>query len=245
MIRKIMERKKIIIPLFGICLLILSLGSYEAMAANKKAKIVDQQPATPPSQDDHAQKIEEVNPQSTPSQSNPVTAPADELTSRIDDLVANGTFVEAKENGIYDQKKGVIIDKQLFVGLEGFRVVVDESSFRTGEYYIMADFSILNLTDNYVSKYSNFTLRDSQGFSYRPVVGPNTRGTISGNLKFKDSRRGEIAFYVPEKETQLELRFDTGIEAVKTIRFKIDTNPLINPPLPSGARLAPNQQAPY
>lgn len=66
-----------------------------------------------------------VNPQSTPSQSDPTTAPAEELTNRIYTLIANGTFVDAMENGLYDQKKVIVIDKKIVVWIRGIDISGD------------------------------------------------------------------------------------------------------------------------
>ena len=238
-----MLSKKIAIPLVGICLIGIILGAYKASAAGSSTKTINQQPAVA-YQDEYIQKLgnsPRVN-TDVASSSDPIDQPVttdDKTNSKIKELVAQGKLIEAKEGYTYAQKKLIIVDKRIGVGLEGYRVSVDRSSYSTGKYYVIVDFSILNLSNaNYVSSISNFELRDSNYYTYTPILTINTRGDISGDLKFKDSRRGEIAFYVPGNETRFELNFNTGISAVKTVRFNFDTDSLINPPLN-------NQQAPY
>ena len=248
-----MLNKKIVIPpLVGICLIGIFLGAYKASAAGNNTKAVDQQPALV-YQDEHIQKLSN-SPRviaDVASSSDPIDQPAitnDKTDGKIKELVAQGKLIEAKEGYTYAQKKLIIVNKRIGVGLEGYRVSVDRSSYSMGKYYVIVDFSILNLSNtNYMSSVSDFMLSDSSGYTYTPMLGADTRGDISGDLKLMDSRRGEIAFYVPGNETRFELNFNTGISALKTVRFNFDTDSLINPPLPN--QQAPSsvddQQAPY
>lgn len=249
-----MLNKKLLIPLIGLCLTGLIFGTYKAgtMASNAVQGLSLQQsktvssPLTPlidtmEQEKEHAREnmtIAETN--VTPDvKSEPSKQQDQSMNDFIKESIAKGDIIEAKEGYTYAQKKIIVIDKKLIVALEGYRVVVDQSSYSTGKYYVMVvDFSILNGKSNFCSSLSNFVLSDSRDFTYSPTLRANTRGDISGVLMPGENKRGEIAFYVPGNETQFELSFKTGINAVKTIRFNFDTDSLINPPLA-------NQQAPY
>ena len=239
-----MPTKKLFVPLLiGICLIGLIFGSYKAIAMNSE-KVADLQPdkttsapVTPLLDKMEQQSEAELN--STPNVSpapvnvEPNKQQDQSTTDKINALIAKGEVIEAKEGYTYAQQKIIAIDKNVMVTLEGYRVVVDQSSYTTGKYYVIVDFSILNGKSNYISSLSNFVLSDSRDYTYSPTLAANTRGDISGEMKLGDFKRGEIAFYVPGSETQLELIFNTGSNTVRTISFNFDTNSLINPPLPN------------
>lgn len=253
-----MLSKKIAIPLVGICLIGVILGAYRASAAGNNAKIVNQLPAVA-YQDEHIQKLSD-SPKVNADIASP-SKPAEQLSvddkneSKIKELVAQGKLIEATDNGLYDSKKAVMISRERMVAVEGYRVALDQyRSYSQYKYYVIIDFSIMNGNSDYYSSLTNFVLSDFHDYTYTPTLMANTRGDIRGEMKPKDFKRGEVAFFVPGSETEFELHFNTGIEAVKTIRFKLDTDYLINPPLPnqpspssspSSSQSVDDQQAPY
>lgn len=236
-----LNNKKIIISLASVCLILLIIGSYKATAMTNSKKVISAPVApvvdtTKQEETSKANTLDEVQNVASDINLDPnVKSEAKQNQSAVDkinDLIAKGKIIEAKEGYTYAQKKIIAIDKNLMVNLEGYRVLVDQSSYSTGNYYVIVDFSILNGKPSFHSSLSNFTLSDSHDYTYSPTLGANTRGDISGELKLGDFKRGEIAFYIPGSETQLELKFNTGSSTVRTVSFNFNTNSLINPPLP-------------
>jgi len=233
-----MLNNKKIISLASVCLILLIIGSYKATAMTNSEKIISAPvaPVVDTAKQGETSKEDEVQNVATDIKPNPnVKTEAKQnqpAVDKINDLIDKGQIIEAKEGYTYAQQKIIAIDKNLMVTLEGYRVVVDQSSYSTGKYYVIIDFSILNGKPSFHSSLSNFSLIDSHDYTYSPTLGANTRGDISGELKLGDFKRGEIAFYIPGSETQLELKFNTGSSTVRTISFNFDTNSLINPPLP-------------
>jgi hypothetical protein len=154
---------------------------------------------------------------------------SDTITDTIPtDTNSNTIIKNAKSNELYNPREVVKIGDKLGVAIEGFRYQVTNYSYASNLYYLLIDFSIINLSkSDYNSVLSNFVLSDSADYTYDPFSGIAGKGNIEGIIKYKDMRRGEIAFAVPMSERKFELRFTTNDSIVKTVRFSIDVNTVI------------------
>ena len=175
----------------------------------------------------------EIKPNTTPDvgimtsgkQQNQAPSPSDKLKDWINGEISKGTMTKAVENGVYEQRKAVISSNNIVTVLEGYRISSDDISLSNGKYYVIADFSILNLSSApYLASLSNFTLTDSRSYSYQPTHLGITNGDISGDIALGKMKRGEIAFAVPAYDRYFELQFKTGLDTIKEINFKIDTS---------------------
>jgi hypothetical protein len=163
----------------------------------------------------------------------------------VDKSDANLVIKDAKSNELYNPREVVKIGDKLGVAIEGFRYQVTNYSYASNLYYLLIDFSIINLSkSDYYSSLSNFILSDSADYTYDPFSGVAGKGNIEGIIKYKDMRRGEVAFAVPMNERKFELRFTTNDNTVKTVRFNIDVNTVI--PKQNNTETAPdaNDSAP-
>lgn len=144
---------------------------------------------------------------------------------------------EGENGGTYNPKEIVSINRSLLTTVEGFRTSIDNESYAQGKYYLIVDFTILNIsTTNYSNSSSQFTLNDNLGYTYDPTMIASTNGSLDGDITAKGERRGEIAFAVLDSQRQFILHYNTnaGMSTLKsltgdneTINYKIDINTLI------------------
>ena len=129
---------------------------------------------------------------------------------------------EAKNNSIYYPKEVIRIQSDKIMMIEGVHTSIDDKIFTFNKYYVVPDISIINLSDRdfYCNK-SLFTLGDDDGYTYRPTIFYNARGSIDGYMRTNDMKRGEIAFEVPGNQTEFILNFNTKSNDIKTVKFKI------------------------
>lgn len=233
-------KKKILLSLVGLCFVGgLTFGVYRTgIAANVLKSATQKQNASvsvpdtqsPTTPDD---KITAPTPASDTKTKKVQLTKSDDTTSNtgekqqednLNKLIASGKIIEAKEGGVYPIRKAVVVDKSVLFCVEGNRTANPDMMLAPGRYYAVIDFSILNLQNEpYLSSLSNFVLKDSNGYTFRPVSIEGTVGDISGKiLNGEDNmRRGEVAFAVPTNEQEFVLQVETGLDT-KSVDFTIN-----------------------
>ncbi|MDQ7094218.1 DUF4352 domain-containing protein [Desulfosporosinus sp. PR] len=231
--------KKILLSLVGLCFIGgLTFGIYRTGIAANVLKSATQKQNTSVSVPDTQSSI-------TPDDKITVSTPAPDTKGKkvqltqsddaasngknqqednLNKLIASGEIIEAKEGEVYPIRKAIVADKSVLFCVEGNRTANPDMMLPPGRYYAVIDFSILNLQNkSYLSSLSNFVLKDSNGYTFRPVSIEGTVGDISGEiLNGSDNmRRGEIAFAVPTTEQQFVLQVETGLDT-KSIDFAIN-----------------------
>jgi len=229
--------KKIWKSLIAVCIVSgATFGAYQVSAMSGVAKVTTQKQeiVSPAPVEQKPTVIKDTGTQSNAKVENPVpskpkpTPAENQLEDRINNEIAKGTMTEASENGVYDQKKMIVINKSIGVALEAYRISFDDISLSNGKYYVIADFSILNLSPTpHLGNLSSFFLTDTRSYSYQPTTLGVTNGDISGEIAQGKMKRGEIAFAVPAYDRYFKLQFETGLNNIKEISFKIDTSTLI------------------
>lgn len=137
------------------------------------------------------------------------------------------------ENDTYAKHEVLRCDDKILFGLENYRTSFDDGMLTLRHYYLIIDFSIMNISkDAYESSYSDFSLMDDEMYSYEPTTLYNCRGSISGTVNFKQSKRGEIAFEVPGTQTKFILQFRPNLSSNKVVNFEIDVTPKNNKQTP-------------
>lgn len=94
-----------------------------------------------------------------------------------------------------------IEDDDYTIKLNSVRTV-DEGTLGSGpdeDVYLVADFSITNLTDESesISSLLSFELQGSDGYQYDQAIFVDTKGSMDGDVPAQGLLRGEIAFDVP------------------------------------------------
>lgn len=92
-----------------------------------------------------------------------------------------------------------------------------------GNVYFIVDSTIENLASEPASLSSllMFKLVDEEGYNYQVTIGPDTRGSVDGELSPGRKMRGELAFEVPEKAQGLELIFEPNVFGFGQAIYKI------------------------
>jgi hypothetical protein len=135
---------------------------------------------------------------------------------------------QAKSSKLYNSNDMTLVGETALSGIERFYTSIDQYTFTKNQYYLVIDFSIVNIgKSDYIPSLIDFELTDSSSYTYEPSYVYEGRGKISGIIKPGDMKRGEIAFVVPGNETQFELKFDTRVKDVGVIRYKIDVNSIM------------------
>jgi hypothetical protein len=137
---------------------------------------------------------------------------------------SKGKFVNAKDSKDFEVKTLVNIDDKLCIGFESFRSCFDDGAlaFSYDFYDVIVNISIVSISDEDLAINSNsFTLYDSQSYSYSPdLTYRYLRGDIEGLMKFKDFKRGDIAFKVPINQTKFTLKF--SYDKLTPVYFNVD-----------------------
>lgn len=145
-----------------------------------------------------------------------------ELTKMLDKLkklINDGTITVGQEDSLYDSGTPVLIGQEYLSTVEGFRVDADPISLAERKYQVIVDFSFLNLTDKiYFSDLSRSVLSDGEE-NYSPIKVTNTEE----DARFK---RFDLVFVVPVSSRVFELTFNTGLDIIGEIRYKVDVNSL-------------------
>ena len=67
-----------------------------------------------------------------------------------------------------------------------------------------------------------FKLFDSQGYNYTITIGPETQGSVDGEISAGRKLRGELAFEIPKDATGLELQIDPTLFGSGQIIVNLD-----------------------
>lgn len=135
-----------------------------------------------------ASEVEDTTSESTSS---------DTSSSNEDVREANEQETDSGTPGVGD----TIEDDDYTIKLNSVRTV-DEGTLGSGpdeEVYLVADFSITNLTDESesISSLLSFELQGSDGYQYDQALFVDTKGSMDGDVPAQGLLRGEIAFDVP------------------------------------------------
>ena len=93
-----------------------------------------------------------------------------------------------------------------------------------GKIYYLVDVTVENTGDKSetVSSLMMFKLFDSQGYNYTITIGPETQGSVDGEISAGKKLRGELAFEIPKDATGLELQIDPTLFGSGQIIVKLD-----------------------
>ena len=93
-----------------------------------------------------------------------------------------------------------------------------------GKIYYMVDVTVENTgsESEAVSSLMMFKLFDSDGYNYSVTIGPETKGSVDGEISAGRKLRGELAFEIPQDAEGLELEIDPSIFGNGQIIVKLD-----------------------
>lgn len=147
------------------------------------------------------------------------------MLDKLQKLINNGTVMVGQENGLYELRTPILLEKELLPVVEDFSVEADQKSLVRKECLIIVDFSVLvfNKTQYFKNYLPNTVLSDGKR-NYFPIkVIKTEEKTISGHLHL----RFDLVYSVPISSRVFELTFFTGLlESIKKTRFKVDINSL-------------------
>ena len=94
---------------------------------------------------------------------------------------------------------------------------------KDGNIYYIIDVTVDNKTDKSinVSSIMMFKLFDSEGYNYNITIGPETKGSVDGEIAAGRKLRGELIFEIPAASKGLELEIDPTWGSGKAI-IKLD-----------------------
>lgn len=95
---------------------------------------------------------------------------------------------------------------------------------KDGYIYYIIDVTVENTGDKSesVSSLMMFKLFDSDGYNYNITIGPETKGSVDGEISSGRKLRGELAFEIPQDAEGLELEIDPSIFGSGQIIVKLD-----------------------
>ncbi|HOJ49101.1 MAG TPA: DUF4352 domain-containing protein [Bacillota bacterium] len=95
---------------------------------------------------------------------------------------------------------------------------------KDGYIYYIIDVTVENTGDKSesVSSLMMFKLFDSQGYNYTITIGPETQGSVNGEISAGRKLRGELAFEIPKDATGLELQIDPTLFGSGQIIVELD-----------------------
>lgn len=140
------------------------------------------------------------------------------MLDKLQNLIDEGTITIGQEDGLYDSETPILLDRKYLVSVEGFKVDADPLSLSERKYHVIVDFAFLNLTDAERSSKSNCILSDGKE-DFHPFKIAKTEGDARFN-------RFDFVFVVPMNSRSFELTFNTGLDSIEKIRFKIDITSL-------------------
>lgn len=143
------------------------------------------------------------------------------MLDKLQSLINDGTITVGRENGLYEPRIPILLGQQYLATVEGFRVDADPASLAKREYLVIVDFSTLNITEaNYSSDLSNSLLNDGKE-NYSPI-------SVTQTEESERFKRFDFVFSVSTNRRVFEFSFNTGLEIVDRIRFKVDIGSLEN-----------------
>lgn len=95
---------------------------------------------------------------------------------------------------------------------------------KDGYIYYIIDVTVENTGDKSesVSSLMMFKLFDSDGYNYNITIGPETKGSVDGEISSGRKLRGELAFEIPQDAEGLELEIDPTIFGSGKIIVELD-----------------------
>ena len=138
------------------------------------------------------------------------------MLDKLQNLIDDGTITIGAEDGLYDPRTIILLGQECLAVVEGFRVDADPISLAKREYHVIVDFSIITDTE-YLNGLSHSVLSDGRE-NYFPII-TNTEESERFN-------RFDLVFSVPVTSRIFELTFNTCLDTVGKIRFKVDINSL-------------------
>jgi len=95
---------------------------------------------------------------------------------------------------------------------------------KDGHIYHIVDVTVENAGDKSesVSSFIMFKLFDSDGYNYNITIGPETKGSVDGEISAGRKLRGELAFEVPEDAKGLELVIEPSLFSSGQIIIELD-----------------------
>jgi len=95
---------------------------------------------------------------------------------------------------------------------------------KDGYIYYIIDVTVENTGDKSesVSSLMMFKLFDSDGYNYNITIGPETKGSVDGEISSGRKLRGELVFEIPEDAEGLELEIDPSLFGSGQIIVKLD-----------------------
>lgn len=93
-----------------------------------------------------------------------------------------------------------------------------------GKIYYIVDVTVENTGDEseVVSSLMMFKLFDADGYNYSVTFGPETKGSVDGEVAAGRKIRGELVFEIPEEATGLELQIDPTVFGSGQIIVNLD-----------------------
>lgn len=95
---------------------------------------------------------------------------------------------------------------------------------KDGQIYYLVDVTVENKTDKSVSVSSliMFKLFDSEGYNYSVTIGPETKGSVNGEVAAGRKLRGELVYEIPKESKGLELEIDPSLWGTGKVIVKLD-----------------------
>jgi hypothetical protein len=95
---------------------------------------------------------------------------------------------------------------------------------KDGHIYYIVDVTVENTGDKSesVSSMLMFKLFDSEAYSYSITIGPDTKGSVDGEISAGRKLRGELVFEIPEDSEGLELEIDPTVFSSGQIIVELD-----------------------
>jgi GTP-dependent phosphoenolpyruvate carboxykinase len=93
-----------------------------------------------------------------------------------------------------------------------------------GKTYYIVDVTVENTGNESeaVSSLMMFKLFDADGYNYSVTFGPETKGSVDGEISPGRKIRGELVFEIPEEATGLELQIDPTVFGSGQIIVNLD-----------------------
>lgn len=93
-----------------------------------------------------------------------------------------------------------------------------------GKTYYIVDVTVENTGDEseVVSSLMMFKLFDADGYNYSVTIGPETKGSVDGEVAAGRKIRGELVFEIPVESSGLELEIEPSLFSMGKIIVELD-----------------------
>jgi len=138
--------------------------------------------------------------------------------------VENGSLGQAQALEIFAVGESVKMGELVFI-VNGVRTSQggDFISPEEGNIYYLVDCTLENnaAESANISSLLMFKMVDGDGYNYNITIGPETKGSLDGELASGRKMRGELAFEVPVQASSLELIFEPNVFGTGQAIYKI------------------------